>query len=82
MILHAQCAMDQHGEDLFGEIGIRADGLSLSANTLQHYSLTGRVAYDSTQRGLRGTDLSRLGQASTDRDDDFRIDDIEFCAQS
>ena len=74
--------MNKHGEDLFGQIGIRADGLGLSANALQDDSLTSRVAYDSAQCSLRGTDLASLGQASTDRDDDLRIDDIEFCAQS
>ncbi len=80
MILHAQCAVNQHREYLFSEICIGANDLSLSAHTLEDDALAGRVAHDSAQLGLRCADLARLGQAGADRDDDFRIDDIEFCS--
>ena len=45
MILRAQCAMNQHREDLLGEIGIRADGLGLCANSLDDDALASGVAH-------------------------------------
>ena len=82
VILHAQCAVNQHGEDLLCEVGIRTNLFGLGAHALDHDALASGIAHDGTHLRLGGTDLSRFGQASTNRDDDLRIDDIEFCAQS
>lgn len=82
VILHAQRAVNQHREDLLREIGIRADLLGLCAHALDHDALASRIAHDGAHGRLGGTDLSRLGQSSTNRNDDLRIDNIEFGAQS
>ncbi len=82
MILHAQCAMNQHREYLLREVGIRTDLFCLGAHALDHDAFAGGIAHDGAHRRLGGSDLASLGQASTNRDDDLRIDDIEFCAQS
>ncbi len=63
--------MNQHGEDLLGEIGIRADGLGLSANSLDDDALTSGVTHHRSHGCLCSTDLARLGQASADCDDDL-----------
>ncbi|MEY4136141.1 MAG: hypothetical protein RL205_269 [Actinomycetota bacterium] len=82
MILHAQCTVNQQGEDLFGQIGVRANGLSLSSDAIENYALASRVTHDRAHGGLGRADLSRLGQAGSDFSDDARVDDIEFCAQA
>ena len=82
VILHAQCAVNQHREYLLCEVGIRTDLFCLGAHALDHDALASRIAHDGAHGRLGGTDLSRLGQSSTNRNDDLRIDDIEFCAQS
>ena len=82
MVLNAQRAMNQQGEDLLGEIGIGTDGLGLRTNAFDHDALASGVAHDRAHGGLCCANLASLGQAGTDCRDDLGIDDIEFCSQS